>query len=60
MLDGGVTWWYLTDRSVAIMSGPRASVNFFRTDAAIRACRNGLPIRRDFLHSRRQPDEKLD
>lgn len=27
MLDGSVTWWYLTDRSVAIMSGPRASVN---------------------------------
>ena len=27
MLDGGVTWWYFTDRSVAIMSGPRASVN---------------------------------
>jgi len=27
MLDGRVTWWYFTDRSVAIMSGPRASVN---------------------------------
>lgn len=60
MLDGRVTWWYFTDRSVAIMSGPRASVNSLGPAPLFCACCNRVPIRRYFLHSRRQPDEKLD